>query len=73
MTITLLNGCMQLDVFYETEDQPFSDNICVRIRETCPEEERLMRAEESNIFITPQDACSVANALLKAARRSLDD
>jgi hypothetical protein len=72
MTIPLLNDCMQVDIFYETEDQQFSDNICIRIRETCPSEERLMLAEESNIFITPQEACTLANALLKAARTSLD-
>jgi hypothetical protein len=72
MTISLLNDCMQVDIFYETEDQQFSDNICIRICETCPNEERLMLAEESNIFITPQEACTLANALLKAARSSLD-
>ncbi len=66
MTIPLLNNCMQVEIFYETEDRQFSDNICIRIRETCPNEERLMLAEESNIFITPRRSHNPCQCLVES-------
>ncbi len=73
MTIQLLDDSMQVEIFYDQSDRTFSDNICVRIKEKCPPEERLLRAEETNLFLTPQQACQLASALSKAAKCSIHD
>ncbi len=73
MVIHLLDDSMVVEVFFDPSDREFSDNICVRVKEDCPEEERLLRAEETNIFLTPQQACQLAQALSKAAKCSIHD
>ena len=73
MTITLLDNSLQIDTFYERRDSRYPDNVCLRIREICPDEERVFRAEETNLFLTPQEACTLATAMLKAAKCSLED
>jgi len=70
MTIALLDGTLQIDIFYDCEDQDLEDNICVSIIERCPPAERLLRAGETNIFLTPEQAQELGQALLQAADRS---
>ncbi len=73
MAIHLLDNSLHVEVFYDPSDRAYSDNICVQVQEDCPEEERLLRAVETNIFLTPQQACQLAQALSKAAKCSMHD
>ena len=71
MAILLLDDTLQIEVHYEQEDGDLRDNVCLRIREDCPDEERLFRAEETNVYLTARQARELANALLNAAEHSL--
>lgn len=73
MEMNLLDNSLKIEVFFDRQDETFSDNICLRIKEICPDEERIFRAEESNLYLTPQQACLLADSLLKAAKCSLID
>ncbi len=70
MILLLLDESLKVDVFFDPEDDQYEDNICLRFEEDCPESERLFRHEQTNIYITPSQACALANALLKATRCS---
>jgi hypothetical protein len=73
MKIHLLDESLQVEIFYEKADQSYADNICMQITEECPEDERLFRAHQTCLYLTPQQACQLAAALTKAAKCSLDD
>jgi hypothetical protein len=73
MTIYLLDGTLQIDIFFECEDQDFDDNICISIIERCPPNERLLRAGQTNIFLTSQQARALGEALISSAARSEDN
>ena len=70
MTIYLLEGTLQVDIFYECEDQDLEDNVCIRVIESCPPSEKLFRAGQTHIFLTPEQASELGNALLQTARNS---
>jgi hypothetical protein len=70
MSIYLLDNSLKVDVFFDTEDCDFNDNICVRFTEECPEEEKLFWAGETNIYLTPDQARQLARVLLEAAEAS---
>lgn len=72
MTIFLLDGTIEIEIFFECADHDLEDNICVKIFEKCPPAERLLRAGETNIFITPAQAQALGNALIQAAKHSLE-
>lgn len=73
MKIHLVDNTLEVEIFYERSDQDYPDNICMRITEECPEEEKLFRAHQTNIYLTPQQASQVAVALASAAEKSLND
>ncbi len=73
MEVMLLDNSLKVSIFYDECDCEFKDNICVKIIETCPDEERLFRADETNLFLTPEQASQLAHALVMASRRSLHD
>lgn len=73
MAIELLDGTLQIEIFYDNEDEDLEDNICVSIVERCPPAERLLRAGETNIFLTPDQARDLGQALLQAVAHSEDD
>lgn len=73
MKIHLLDDSLQIEIFYEKSDETYTDNICMQITEECPENERLFCAHQTNLYLTPQQACQLANALAKAARCSMAD
>lgn len=73
MTIYLLDGTLQIDIFFECEDQDFDDNICISIIERCPPNERLLRAGQTNIFLTSQQARALGEALISSAVHSEDN
>lgn len=70
MTISLLDGSLKIDVFYDCKDRQFEDHICIKVVEDCPEEEKIFYAGETNIYLTPEQARQISNALLKAVDQS---
>lgn len=70
MTIHLLEGTLEVDIFYECEDQDLDDNVCIKIVESCPPEERLLRAGSTHIFLTAAQARELGEMLLAAASHS---
>jgi len=70
MTIFLLDGTLEIDTFFDCVDHDLEDNICVTIIERCNPAEKLLRAGQTNIFLTPAQARELGLALLKAAENS---
>jgi hypothetical protein len=70
MTIQLLDGSLLVEIKYEESDSGFKDNICLTIYESCPVDEKIMLAGETNIYLTPAEAHTLAACLLKAAEAS---
>ncbi len=73
MAIYILDRSLKIDIYYEAEDSRYEDNICLSIAEECPEDEKLFISDETNIYITPAEACMLAKALLAAARLKAAD
>ena len=70
MILLLLDESLKVEVFFDTEDDQYEDNVCMRFEEDCPESERLFRHDQTNVYITVAQATALAHALLKAARTS---
>lgn len=68
--IYLLDDSLQVEVFYSAEDSDLEDNICLRISESCPEEEKVFKHDESFLFLTRKQARTFAESLLTAAKYS---
>ncbi|MCJ7520348.1 MAG: hypothetical protein MUO42_11850 [Anaerolineaceae bacterium] len=70
MAMELLNGSLKIDIFFEKNDKEYDDNICVCLKEYGPEDEKILYAGETNLFITADEARKLAEMLVKAAERS---
>ena len=70
MAIELLNGSLKLEIFYDKRDKEYEDNICLCLKETGPDEEKVLYANETNLYIKPEDARRLAQMLLDAADQS---
>ncbi|HSF80774.1 MAG TPA: hypothetical protein VLA49_06050 [Anaerolineales bacterium] len=70
MILQLLDNSLQVQVFYEEPDCDFEDNVCISFIEDCPEEEKVFIHDETNIFLTIEQAEQFAQALLAAAQNS---
>jgi len=70
MAIELLNGSLKIDVFFDQRDKEYEDNICVCFREFGPEDEKILYAGETNIFINADEARKLAGMLMEAANHS---
>lgn len=70
MTLTLLDDSLKVDVFFEPPDCEFDDNICISFVETCPDEEKILIHDETNIYLTAAEAEELARLLLLAAQKS---
>jgi len=70
MALELMNGSMTVEIFYDKRDKDYEDNICICLKESGPEDERVLYAEETNLYITPENARELADLLMKAADRS---
>jgi hypothetical protein len=73
MAIYLLDNSLKVDIYYEEMDESYGDNVCISLTEDCPEEEKLFRVDQTNIYLTPEEACQLAKMLQAAARRSSSD
>jgi hypothetical protein len=70
LAIYLLDESLKVEIHYDHEDCGFDDNICVRISEDCPTDEKLLVADETNMFITIQQAIALSKALETAVLQS---
>ncbi len=68
--ILLLDESLQVEIFFESDDCGYEDNICLKIIESCPESEKLFIHDESHIYLTPQQAQALVNSLEQAVRLS---
>ncbi|MPM52266.1 hypothetical protein SDC9_99023 [bioreactor metagenome] len=68
--IYLLDDSLELEIFFSSEDCDLEDNICLRVMESCPEDEKIFKHDESHLFLTRKQARALADALLNAARSS---
>lgn len=68
--ILLLDESLQIEIDYACEDSDLEDNICIKVFESCVEEERVFRHDESHLYITADQARELAEELLKAAEKS---
>ena len=64
--ITLLDGSLKLRIFYDTDDNEFEDAICLSFHEDCVEDEKVLSADEVNIYLTPQQAALIVLELSRA-------
>ena len=70
MALKILNGSMNIEIFFDKQDREYEDNICVCIKESGPDDEKIMYAHETNIFLTPDQARELARMLTQAAEQS---
>lgn len=68
MAVLLLDNTLKVEVFFDASDQDYDDDICICFTEDCPEDERLFRTEETNIYITPEQASLLVLALERAMK-----
>jgi len=69
--LSLLDDSLKVAIYFEQTDSEFDDDICICFEEDCPEDERIFKADETNIFLTPDQANQFALALIAAAKQSL--
>ncbi len=69
--ILLLDESLRVRVYYECDDCDYDDNICVSIIEECPDDEKVLIAGETNLYLTPEQAKKLAMALIHAANNSM--
>ena len=70
MSIHLLENTLKVNVYYDEKDCAYDDNICVSIVEDCPEEEKIFRADETNMYLTPEQAIQLIQVLKAATSES---
>lgn len=68
MFVFLLDNSLKVEVYCEELDSEFEDNICVSFVETCPDDEKIFRAGETNIYLTPKQAEQFGTLLVRAAK-----
>lgn len=70
MSIWLLENSLKVNIYYDESDSEYDDNICICIVEDCPEEEKIFRADETNIYLTAEQAMQLMQALKAATSDS---
>lgn len=73
MAIYLLDDSLKIEIAYEESDSGYADNIRVQIIEECPEDEKIFLHDETNIYLTPEQANDLARLLDEAAQASRMD
>jgi len=66
MSVSLLDNSLKVDIYFEESDREFEDDICISFSEDCPADEKIFRVDETNIYITPDQACLLLLALQRA-------
>ncbi len=70
MSIKILDDSLEVNIIFDTTDCEFSDNVCVQVIEDCPDDEKVFRGDETNLYLTSKQARQLASALLRAAEES---
>ena len=70
MAIYLLDNSLKIEISYEESESEYDDNICFQIIEDCPEEEKVFRHDETNLYLTAEQANALARLLDSAAQAS---
>lgn len=73
MFVLLLDNSLKVEVYCDEMDSDFEDNICISFVEECPEDEKIFKADETNIYLTPQQAEKFGNLLVRAAKLGCND
>lgn len=68
MSISLFDGSLKITIFFEESDRDYDDDICIQLIEKCPDDEKVLKFDETNIYITPDKA----GLLILALQRALD-
>jgi len=68
--ILLLDETLKVEIYYSCEDSDLEDNICLKLSEDCPEDEKVFRHDESHLYLTAAQARILAEALLAAVEKS---
>lgn len=68
--IYLLDDSLDVEVFFVKEDSDLDDNICLKISESCKEEEKVFKHDESYLYLTQKQVREFAEALLTALSQS---
>jgi hypothetical protein len=55
-TLNLLDGSLKLSVYVDEADRGFEDDICLQFVEDCAEDEKVFRADDTRIYLTPEEA-----------------
>jgi len=71
MAVFILDNSIKIEVYFDRLDCEFDDNICMCLVEDCPQEEKVLKADETNIYLTAEQALNLGNALIDAATESL--
>ncbi|MEW6651536.1 MAG: hypothetical protein AB1453_15275 [Chloroflexota bacterium] len=70
MALEILNGSLVVNIFYDPKDREYEDNVCVCLKECGPDEEKILYAEETNVYLTAEQARELADLLHAAADQS---
>lgn len=73
MFVLLLDNSLKVEVYCDDMDSEFEDNVCISFVETCPDDEKIFRAGETNIYLTPKQAEQFGNLLVRAAKLGCKD
>lgn len=73
MFVFLLDNSLKVEVYCDEMDSEFEDNICVSFVETCPDDEKIFRAGETNIYLTSKQAEQFGNLLVRAAKLGCEE
>jgi len=68
--IHLLDDSLEVEIFYDKDDCGYTDNICLKITESCEDEEKVFRHDENNLYLTQEQAIALADALTAAVKAS---
>ena len=67
MAIYLLDNTLKVEIIFDKNESTYEDNICVCIIEECPEDEKIFRYDELNLYLTVDQARRLARMLEAAA------
>ena len=69
-SIPLLDETLEVRVKFDAGDRDLMDNICLEVIESCPDEEKIFKHDETNLYITRVQALELAQALISAVKKS---
>ena len=68
--VYLLDDSLEVEIYFDKSDCGYKDNICLKITESCKEEEKIFRHDENNLYLTAEQAQALVAALTDAINAS---